>query len=85
VEPESGTDRDAMAAGLDERGISSGVYYPRPVYDYPCYREHERVVVDSAPMAGLVSTRCLSLPVHPQLSRRDLDRIIDAVGELHGR
>jgi dTDP-4-amino-4,6-dideoxygalactose transaminase len=58
------------------------VYYPRTVFDYDCYREHPRVVVDSVPVAESVARNCLSLPVHHHLSDADLDEIISAVREV---
>jgi dTDP-4-amino-4,6-dideoxygalactose transaminase len=74
--------RDAAGAALAERGVGSGVYYPRPVYDYPCYRNHPRVVLDPTPRADAAGAEVLSLPVHPQLSEGDLDTIITAVREV---
>lgn len=75
-------DRNGLVAALADRGIKAGVYYPRLVHDYDCYRGHPRVVVDETPVAAQVATEVVSLPVHPQLSRSDLDRIVDAVTEV---
>jgi dTDP-4-amino-4,6-dideoxygalactose transaminase len=77
-------DRDGLMEGLTAAGIGCGVYYPRPVYDYDCYREHPQVVVAEAPVAADVSRRCLSLPVHPRLSEGDLDRILTTMTALLG-
>jgi len=74
--------RDALAAHLRERGIGSGVYYPRPVYDYDCYREHPRVVSEPMPEAERAASEVLSLPVHPLLDGHALDRIVTAVAEV---
>lgn len=79
VEPDAGIDRDELAARLRERGVGSGVYYPRLVHDYDCYRGHPRVVADPAPVATEVAASCLSLPVHPHLSDSDVDTIIETV------
>jgi perosamine synthetase len=75
-------DRTALVAGLEARGIGCGVYYPRPAFDYDCYRGNPRVVVDGVPMAFSVADRCLSLPVHQYLTMGDLHRIVDAVTEI---
>ena len=72
-------DRDGLAERLTAAGVGSGVYYPRLVHDYDCYRGHPRVVVDPTPVAEQVSREVLSLPVHPGLSASDLDRVIEAV------
>ncbi|WP_412539763.1 DegT/DnrJ/EryC1/StrS family aminotransferase [Longispora sp. K20-0274] len=76
--------RDELAAKLLERGVGSGVYYPRLVHDYDCYRDHPRVIVDPTPVAERVATSCLSLPVHPYLSESDLDTVVAAVREVMG-
>ncbi len=74
--------RDELAAQLAERGVGSGVYYPRLVHDYPCYAEHPRVVVGETPVAAAVAARCLSLPVHAALSDAEVDQVADAVAEV---
>ena len=79
VRPEAPVDRDGLAERLTAAGVGSGVYYPRLVHDYDCYRGHPRVVVDPTPVAEQVSREVLSLPVHPGLSPSDLDRVIEAV------
>jgi dTDP-4-amino-4,6-dideoxygalactose transaminase len=73
--------RDEVAAHLDRRGIGNGMYYPRPVYDYDCYRDHPGVVVEPMPNAELAARECLSLPVHPFLTDDQVDQVIEAVRE----
>ncbi len=82
LDEDAPVDRAALVAGLEERGIGCGVYYPRPVFDYDCYRGDPRVVVDDVPMASAVAGRCLSLPVHQHLTMGDLHRVVDAVAEV---
>ena len=76
--------RDALVDALTEAGIGCGIYYPRAVFDYDCYREHPQVVVADVPVAADVARRCLSLPVHPHLSDSDLDRIVTTMTSLLG-
>ncbi len=71
--------RDAVVDRLREEGVTAGVYYPRPVYDYDCYRTHPQVVLPEAPQAEEAARRCLSLPVHRYLSEADIDTIAAAV------
>jgi dTDP-4-amino-4,6-dideoxygalactose transaminase len=75
-------DRDGLVAALADRGIRAGVYYPTLVHDHPCYRDHPRVVADETPVAAQMAAEVVSLPVHPHLSRADLDRIVEAVTEV---
>ena len=79
---DAAVDRVALVAGLEARGIGCGVYYPRPAFDYDCYRGDSRVVVDDVPMAVSVAERCLSLPVHQYLTMGELHRVVDAVVEI---
>jgi perosamine synthetase len=74
--------RDDLAEQLLERGVGSGIYYPRPVFDYACYRDDQRVLNASVPIATSISRRCLSLPVHPGVSESDVEQIIEAVTEV---
>jgi len=76
--------RDELAARLTERGIGNGIYYPRVVFDYDCYRDHPGVVADEAPVAERVARQALSLPVHPKLTEGDVDTIVAQVREVFG-
>ena len=76
--------RDDLVDALTEAGIGCGIYYPRTVFDYDCYRDHPQVVVDQVPVAIDVASRCVSLPVHPYLSEGDLDRIVTTMTTLLG-
>ncbi|MGN6197333.1 DegT/DnrJ/EryC1/StrS family aminotransferase [Humibacter sp.] len=74
-----GVDRDSFIASLTQSDVGSGIYYPKPVYDYAAYREHPRVLVGSNPVAESIAKRCVSLPVHQYLEEHDLDIIAEAV------
>ncbi|WP_104524665.1 DegT/DnrJ/EryC1/StrS family aminotransferase [Blastococcus atacamensis] len=82
VTAEASVDRAGFVAALGERGVRAGIYYPRLMHDYDCYREHPRVVVDETPVALQAAAEAVSLPVHPQLSGADLERIVAAVTEV---
>ncbi|MEQ1873200.1 MAG: DegT/DnrJ/EryC1/StrS family aminotransferase [Ilumatobacteraceae bacterium] len=73
------TSRDEVLRRLNEAGIGAGVYYPRAVYDYECYRSHPRVVIGENPVAELVATQVISLPVHQHLTEGERDQIVAAV------
>ena len=71
--------REAVIQELAARGIDAAAYYPRLVFDYPCFLEHPLVRIDETPNASVAARQVLSLPVHPYLSSSDLDRVIDAM------
>ena len=74
--------RDELAAHLRERGIETARIYPRLVFDYPCYIEHERVEVPELPHAARLNDENLSLPVHPGLTTADVTRIVAEVADV---
>lgn len=67
---------------MTAEGVGCGVYYPRVVYDYDCFREHPRVRTNDVPNARLAATQVVSLPVHPQLSKADTARIVSVVRKV---
>jgi len=69
------TDRDRLGDRLDEAGVEYGVYYPVPIHRQPAYED----VSASCPVAERAAEEVLSLPVHPGLSRGDLDAVAAAV------
>lgn len=72
-----GHDRDRFIAELDHRGVGAAVYYPTPVHALPSFG----LQLD-LPATQEATKEVLSLPVHPQLSQEQLERIATAVSEL---
>ncbi len=70
--------RDELAARLREEGIETGVFYRVPIHRQPLYRRLG--YRDSLPVAERLSREVMSLPVHPGLSRAELDFVVAAVG-----
>ncbi len=69
--------RDALADHLREQGIGTMIYYPVPVHKQVAYQRlgYE----DHLPVAERASREVLSLPVHPALTREELDHIVEGV------
>lgn len=84
ITEEAKVDRDTVVAELAKREIGSGIYYPKLVFDYDCYRDNDAVRTSAAPVAERVVQQAVSLPVHPKLSGSDLDAVITAVREILG-
>jgi dTDP-4-amino-4,6-dideoxygalactose transaminase len=79
VTPAARRTRDELRWLLEANEIGCGVYYPRPVFDYPCFRDDPRIARSPTPMAARLAAEVLSLPVHPKLTAADLDRVIDTL------
>ncbi len=76
--------REALRAGLRERGIETGVFYPTPIHRQPLYRRLGYGNLE-LPVATRLADEVLSLPVHPALSDADVETVAAAVRELVGR
>lgn len=79
IEAGARIDRDALKSTLDEAGIGAAVYYPKLVFEHPCFRHHPSIVIDDCPTAAAATGHVLSLPVHQHLSDSDLERIVSTV------
>ena len=75
--------RDKLAEKLREKGVETAVHYPIPVHQQPLYRRLG-YPQDICPNAIEASRRVLSLPVHPLLTREDLNYVVNAIKELAG-
>ena len=73
-------DRDDVRKQLADAGVGSEVYYPVPVHQQQFYTEQG--YGGSFPESERAAREVLSLPIHPGLSRQDLDTIVDAVRDL---
>ena len=82
VTEEAGISRDELAAKLTERGVGSGIYYPKLVFDYDAYRGNPQVRASDVPVAQKLTEQVLSLPVHAALADADLDRVADTVAGI---
>jgi dTDP-4-amino-4,6-dideoxygalactose transaminase len=71
--------RAALIAALDQQGIASEIYYPRGLHQQPA-------LADFAPQEALPQTEratceTLALPLYPELSFDDIERVVDTVSE----
>lgn len=76
--------RDELQAYLKSREIGTAIYYPLPLHLQPCfaylgYRE------GSCPESERAAKNVLSLPIFPELTRAQLDEVVDAVRSFYER
>jgi len=74
--------RDALRQHLAEEGIGTGLHYPRPLhlqqpYVALGYRE------GSLPVTERAAAQCLSLPMFPELTEAQVDRVADAIRRFY--
>lgn len=73
--------RDALVNFLKEKGIGCGIYYPKPLHLHPHFRRFGYKENDF-PVSEKISKSVLSLPVHPSLSEKEVEEIINAIKEF---
>jgi len=70
--------RDDLQVHLKKEGIGHAVYYPIPLHRQPCFA-HLGYKDRSLPIAEGAAHEVLSLPIYPELTRPQLDQVVDAV------
>ncbi|QDT01294.1 DegT/DnrJ/EryC1/StrS family aminotransferase [Adhaeretor mobilis] len=75
--------RDALQSFLQEREIGSAIYYPVPLHRQKCFL-NLGYAEGSLPVTEQAAEEVLSLPVFPELTRREQDRVIAALAEFSG-
>ena len=74
--------RTRVQARLKEAGVPTAIYYPRPLHLQPAYAgAHDGAAL---PVSEDLATRILALPIHPDLSDADVDRVCDAMAAALG-
>jgi dTDP-4-amino-4,6-dideoxygalactose transaminase len=68
--------RDALSAYLAERQIGCAIHYPVPVHRQRGYAEHVTLPAAGLPVTERVCRQILSLPLYPELTDADVERVI---------
>ncbi len=77
-----GPQRSAVQASLKAAGVPSAIYYPRPLHHQPAYAAaHDGAAL---PVSEDLSARIMALPIHPDLSDSDVERVCAAMAAAVG-
>ena len=76
-------ERDRVRASLTAAGIGTGIHYPVPIHRQPAYAELG-YGPGSLPITERLCTEVLSLPIFPELSAEQQQRVIAVLHELTG-
>jgi dTDP-4-amino-4,6-dideoxygalactose transaminase len=76
--------RDALLAHLHGSGIDAGIHYPLPLHLQPAFASlgHRR---GDFPQAEAWADECLSLPMYPELTDEQQDRVVAGVTSFFNR
>ena len=72
------TDRESLQDKLEEAGIATGIHYPVPLHLQPAY-EHRAMAVGTLPTTEKISAEVLSLPMYPELTTTQLEKIVEVI------
>jgi dTDP-4-amino-4,6-dideoxygalactose transaminase len=75
--------RDELLAHCRAAGVEAGVHYPVPLHLQPAWR-HLGYARGDLPASEAWAAECLSLPLYPELSEEQQDRVIAAVRAFFG-
>jgi len=71
-------DREFMLGKLKENGVATGVYYPVPLHLQKVYKNLGYKEGDM-PVAEYLSHRTFAIPVYPELTKEQIDYIIESI------
>jgi len=80
IRVDEGRDRDQAVKQLNDAGIGTGIFYPVPGHQH----DYIKAIVGeiSLPVTEQLSQEVISIPVHPQLTQKDLETIVTEVNRL---
>ena len=73
-------DRDRVRERLNKAGIGAGVHYPVPVHEQPAFRDLG-YAPDDLPHSSRTAKRVLSLPIYPEMTQAQIERVASALIE----
>jgi perosamine synthetase len=73
--------RQALIDFLKSNGISTGIFYPKPLHLHPNFGKYGYKQGDF-PQSEKLSKEVLSIPVHPSLTTEELELIANKIGDF---
>ncbi len=71
-------DRAGLSAHLHAHGIQNGIHYAAPVHLQEAYA-HLKYAPKSMPVSERLASRCLSLPMFPEMTEDQVARVADTI------
>ena len=64
------------------KGIAAGLDYPIPMHLQPCCKPYPTAVQGKFPVTEKLVDRILSLPLFPELTEEQQDRVVERIKEF---
>jgi dTDP-4-amino-4,6-dideoxygalactose transaminase len=71
--------REELREWMAQHGITTAVLYPVPVHRQPAYAQCSVAGTGGLPVTDRLAEQILCLPVHPELTDIQVDRVVDAL------
>jgi dTDP-4-amino-4,6-dideoxygalactose transaminase len=79
------TKRDDLRKWLNEKGVGTLIHYPIPIHQQPAYKNRIRIVSGGLPITEIFCREILSLPIFPQLSNEEVEKVISYIRSFFGK
>jgi len=73
--------RDKARQYLQERGVGTGIFYPKPIHKQKAFREYVGET-ESYPEAEKSANEVLALPIYPELTPEQVDYVINCIKDF---
>lgn len=77
-------DRNTLGAYLKKMGIETAIHYPKPIFEQPAYKILDISGYD-LPVTTRVMSEILSLPIYPELSRKEALKVCRVIQNYYER
>ena len=74
-----------MGKALAEDGIATGIHYPVPLHLQPCFKDNPGFGEGKHPVTEKLTKPILSLPMFPELTAEQQERVADGIKRFVGR
>lgn len=72
-------ERDKMMKNLIENDIFPGIHYEHPIHLNRVYKKYCKIGNDGLKITERVSKKILSLPMYPELTEYEINKVVDAI------
>ncbi|MFA5240268.1 MAG: DegT/DnrJ/EryC1/StrS family aminotransferase, partial [Phycisphaerae bacterium] len=76
---DSKSHRDKLADAFKAAGIGFGYHYPVPIHKQKAYPKHNMC---SFPVAERLAETLISLPIHPSITKEQVDSVCNVIANL---